>query len=36
MPSIADRPSHQADEIGAMFVVPSGFVELSSTTGVPK
>jgi hypothetical protein len=30
------RPSHHALDIGARFGDPSGFVELTSTTGVPK
>jgi len=36
MPSIADWPSHHADDIGARFAVPSGLSVLTSTTGVPK
>src|SRR5260221_8418136 len=35
-PSIAVSPTHQADDIGATFVDPSLFSELTSTTGVPK
>lgn len=29
-------PSHQAEDMGAMFVVPSGLVVLIMTTGVPQ
>src|SRR6185369_3600690 len=36
MPSIAVRPTHQAEDIGAMLVDPSSLSELISTTGVPK
>jgi hypothetical protein len=36
IPSIAVYPSHQADDIGARFVLPSGLRELIRTTGVPK
>ncbi len=28
-------PSHHAEDIGARFVVPSGLVEETRTTGVP-
>jgi hypothetical protein len=30
------HPIHQADDIGAMFAVPSSFSVEISTTGVPK
>jgi hypothetical protein len=30
------QPSHHADDIGAKFAVPSGFIVLMSATGVPK
>ena len=36
IPSIAVYPSHQADDIGPRFVLPSGLRELIRTTGVPK
>ena len=36
MPTMALCPSHQADDIGATLVVPSGLRELIRTTGVPK
>jgi hypothetical protein len=29
-------PTHQAEDIGAMLVVPSAFSELTRITGVPK
>lgn len=29
-------PSHQADDIGARFALPSSFSVLTRTTGVPK
>ncbi len=35
-PSMQDCPSHQADDIGARFALPSSLRELISTTGVPK
>jgi hypothetical protein len=36
MPSIADCPGHQADDIGARLAVPSGLTVLIRTAGVPK
>jgi hypothetical protein len=30
------QPSHHAEDIGAKFGVPSGFMVLISATGVPK
>jgi hypothetical protein len=35
-PSMHRCPSHQADDIGARFEVPSSFSLLINTTGVPK
>ena len=35
-PSMQLRPSHHALDIGARLGEPSGLVELTSTTGVPK
>jgi hypothetical protein len=35
-PNIARHPSQKTDEIGARLAVPSGFIVLSRTTGVPK
>jgi hypothetical protein len=35
-PSMQRCPSHQADDIGARFEVPSSFSLLINTTGVPK
>src|SRR5689334_5668129 len=36
IPSIAVLPTHHADDMGAMLVVPSPLSELISSTGVPK
>jgi hypothetical protein len=30
------QPSHQAEDMGARFGLPSALSELTSTTGVPK
>jgi hypothetical protein len=35
-PSMHRQPSHQAEDMGARFALPSGLMELTSTTGVPK
>lgn len=35
-PSMQLLPSHHADDMGARLADPSGLVELTSTTGVPK
>ena len=35
-PSMQRLPSHHADDIGAILVVPSGFVVDMRTTGVPQ
>jgi hypothetical protein len=35
-PSIHRFPSHQAEDIGAIFDVPSGFWVVMRTTGVPQ
>lgn len=35
-PSMQVQPSHHADDMGAMFALPSAFEVLMRATGVPK